>query len=182
MDLTIRSLKNGQDYQRTICPLKIYISTQSGRQYILGYHYIGKHMMFYRLDAVKKVTFGNVEKQYDKYIGYWEKFDQNLWGVSTGPEYNLDHIEVSIHHGPGEEYILQRLEREKRHGRIEVIDDFTCKFVADVYDASELLPWLRTFIGRIVDLQCSNKFVVDTFYEDLSRINAMYGGGKDAVQ
>ena len=182
VDLTIRSLKNGQDYQRTICPLKIYISTQSGRQYILGYHYIGKHMMFYRLDAVKKVTFGNVEKQYDKYIGYWEKFDQNLWGVSTGPEYNLDHIEVSIHHGPGEEYILQRLEREKRHGRIEVIDDFTCKFVADVYDASELLPWLRTFIGRIVDLQCSNKFVADTFYEDLSRMNAMYGGGKDAVQ
>ena len=36
VELTIRSLRNSRDYQRTICPLKIYISTQSGRQYVLG--------------------------------------------------------------------------------------------------------------------------------------------------
>ena len=180
--LTIRSLKTSQDYERTICPLKIYVSTQSGRQYILGYHYLGKHMMFYRLDAVKKVALGNVEKQYAKYIGYWEKFGQNLWGVSTGAEHTLDHIEMTIRHNPGEEYILQRLEREKRHGRIEIVDDFTCKFVADVYDASEMLPWLRTFIGRITDLQCSNQFVTNTFHEDLQRMHTMYGGDANAVQ
>ena len=108
-------------------------------------------------------------------MGYQEKFDQHLWGVSTGPDHNLDHIEISIHFGPGEEFILQRLEREKRHGRVE-------KFVADVYDASEMLPWLRTFIGRIVDLQCSSQFAVDTFSEDLARMNAMYGGDINAVQ
>ena len=182
VELTIRSLRNSREYQRTICPLKIYISTQSGRQYVLGYHYRGRHMMFYRLDAIKKVAIGNLEKHYDKYMAYQEKFDQNLWGVSTGPEHNLDHIEMTIYHGPGEEFILQRLDREKRHGRIEIIDDHTCKFVADVYDASEMLPWLRTFIGRIEDLQCSNQFVTKTFYEDLNRMNAMYGGDDDAVQ
>lgn len=181
VELTVRSLRNSRDYQRTICPLKVYISTQSGRQYVLGYHYRGRHMMFYRIDAIKKVAIGNVEKHYAKYMGYQEKFDQYLWGVSTGPEHNLDHIEMTIYYGRGEEYILQRLDREKRHGRIEIVDDHTCKFVADVYDASEMLPWLRTFIGRIVDLQCTNKFVMKTFYDDLNRMNSMYGGDDNAV-
>ena len=182
VELTLKNLRSGRSYQRTVCPLNIYVSTQSGRQYLLGYHYRGKHMAFFRIDAIKKVVIGNIERHYTKYVGYQEKFDQHLWGISTGAEHNLDHIEMMIHHGPGEEFILQRLNREKRHGHIEIIDDHTCKFVADVYDASEMLPWLRTFIGRIVSLQCSNQFVVKTFYEDLERMNAMYGGGSHAVQ
>jgi len=182
VDLTVRNLRNRQEYCCTICPLKIYISTQTGRQYVLGYHDQGKHMAFYRLDAITKVVLGNIEPNYDKYIGYQKKFDQNLWGVSTGPEYNLDHIEMTIHFDRSEKYILKRLDREKRHGHIEIIDDHTCRFVADVYDASEMIPWLRTFIGRITDLKCSNSYVIKTFYEDMDRMNAMYGGGEDAVQ
>ena len=181
VELSVCSLRSGRDYQRTVCPLKIYISTQSGRQYLLGYHYRGRHLTFFRLDAIKKVTAGSVENQYEKYVGFQQKFDEHLWGVSTGPDYNLDHIEMTIHFDPGEEFILHRLDREKRHGRIELLDDQTCRFIADVYDASEMLPWIRTFIGRIVDLQCSSKFVVNTFYEDLRHMEAIYGGETDAV-
>lgn len=182
VELAIKSLRSGRDYRRTVCPLKIYSSTQSGRQYLLGYHYSGRHMVFFRLDAIKKVTAGNVEKHYSKYLGYQEKFDRHLWGVSTGPDYNLDHIEMTVHFDPGEEFILQRLEREKRHGTVERLDAETYRFSADVYDASEMLPWLRTFIGRIVDLTCTSQFVVDTFREDLARMEALYGGDDDAVQ
>ena len=182
VELSVCSLRSGKDYRRTVCPLKIYISTQSGRQYLLGYHYRSRQMTFLRIDAVRKVTPGNTEKQYEKYLGFQRKLDEYLWGVSTGPNYNLDHIEMTIRFGSGEEYILQRLEREKRHGRVEILDEHTCRFIADVYDASEVLPWIRTFIGRIVDLQCSSEFVVNTFYEDLRRMNAVYGGEPDAVQ
>ena len=181
VELFICSLRNGRDYQRTVCPLKIYSSTQSGRQYLLGYHYRGRHLTFFRLDAIKKVTAGSVEKQYEKYLGFQQKFDEHLWGVSTGQDYNLDHIEMTIHFDPGEDFILHRLDREKRHGRLEILDEQTCRFVADVYDASEMLPWIRTFIGRIVDLQCSNKFVVKTFNDDLRHMEAIYGGETDAV-
>ena len=180
-ELVIRNLRNDREYQRTICPLKIYISTQSGRQYLLCYHYRGRHMVFFRLDAIKKVSIGNVEKHYDKYLGYQENFDQHLWGVSTGPDHNLEHIEMTIHFGHGEEFVLQRLKREKRHGTVELLDAQTCRLTADVYDASEMLPWVRTFLGRIVDLKCSNPFVKNMFYEDLRRMNAMYGGGEHAV-
>ncbi|MDO4314861.1 MAG: WYL domain-containing protein [Oscillospiraceae bacterium] len=182
VELTLKSLRSGPDYRRTVCPLKLYISTQSGRQYLLGYHYRGKRMTFFRLDAIRKVAAGNVEKRYEQYMDRLEKFDQHLWGVSTGPDHNLDHIEMTVRVDPGEAFIRQRLEREKRHGTVETVDDHTCRFTADVYDAAEMLPWLRTFIGRIVDLKCSNPSVADTFREDLNRMNAMYGGDDVAVQ
>ena len=89
---------------------------------------------------------------------------------------------MTIHIDSGELFILQRLEREKRNGRIERIDDNTYRFIADVYDASEMLPWIRTFIGRIVNLSCTNQYVSKTFYADLDRMNALYGGDKDAIQ
>ena len=180
--MTVRSLRNGDDHSRTVCPLKIYISTQSGRQYLLGYHYRGRRMAFFRLDAIQSVTPGSAEPNYETYLGYQQKFDEHLWGVSTGPDYNLDHIEMTIRFADDEQYILQRLEREKRHGRVELLDANTCRFTADVYDASEMLPWLRTFIGRIADLQCSSEFVLKTFHEDLAQMQSMYGGARDAVQ
>ena len=182
VELTIQSLRNGYQYRRTVCPLKIYVSTQSGRQYLLGYDSRGRRMAFFRLDAVKKVTIGNEDRQYGIYLEYQARFDQHLWGVSTGAGHSLEHIEMTVCFGPGEDFIVQRLEREKRHGTVEVLDGRTCRFTADVYDASELLPWLRTFIGRIVELKCSNPLVTDIFYEDLRRMCALYGGGGDAVQ
>ena len=182
VELTVTGLRSGHDYQRTVCPLKIYVSTQSGRQYLLGYHYHKGHLIFLRLDAIKKVTAKNPDPHFDWYLEYQRTFDQNLWGVSTGVELELEHIEMTIRMEPGEEFLLQRLEREKRHGTVERLGEHLCKFSADVYDAFEMLPWLRTFIGRIVSLQCSNQFVVDQFYEDLRCMDALYGGDDDAVQ
>ena len=182
VELTARNLRNGFEYRRTVCPLKLYISTQSGRQYLLGYYYRGRRMAFFRLDAVKKVTIGGEERRFDTYLEYQSQFDRHLWGVSAGAGHGLEHIEMTVRFGPGEDFIVQRLEREKRHGTVEVLDSHTCRFTADVCDASELLPWLRTFIGRIVELKCSNPFVTDTFSEDLRRMSALYGGGGDAVQ
>ena len=182
VELEVKSLRSDRDYHRTVCPLKIYVSTQSGRQYLLGYHYRGRRMMFYRLDAIKKVTAGSVESYYGKYLECQKKFDRHLWGVSTGVDHSMDHIEMTVHFDPDEAFILRRLQREKRHGTVELLDARTCRFSADVYDASELLPWLRTFIGRVTDLKCTNQFVVDTFRKDLARMEALYGGGGDAVQ
>lgn len=81
----------------------------------------------------------------DKYRAFHDKFKQNLWCVSTGAGYSLDHIEMSIHVGKREGYILDRLEREKRCGWIEIVDEHTYKFVADVYDVAEMLIRILSF-------------------------------------
>jgi hypothetical protein len=71
------------------------------------------------------------------------------------------------------------LEREKRCGQVEQISDNLWRFIADVYDAQEMLPWLRTFIGRIVSLSCTNKAVEERFFTDLESLAALYGGDGD---
>ena len=181
VELEVHSLRSGSTFSRTVCPLKIYVSAQTGRQYLLGYFFRARWMIFYRLDTIKKAAPGAVEPKYARYLTFAHNFDRNLWGVSAGPEADLDHIEMTLRIGPGEEHIFQRLEREKRHGTVERLSKDTCRFSADVYDASEMLPWLRTFTGRITNLRCIRPFVVELFREDLARMEALYGGDAHAV-
>lgn len=181
VELSVRNLQSDEIRQRTVFPLKIYISTQTGRQYLLCYHYRAKHLAFIRIDSIRKVQPGNFEKKHEIYEGYYTRFREHLWGVSIGPGHNMDHIEMTIHVDEGEDHIPQRLKREKRNGIVDQLDERTWKYSADVYDASEMMPWLRTFIGRIVDLKCTDQAVVDTFYADLHEMLRMYGGDDHAV-
>ena len=87
-----------------------------------------------------------------------------------------------IHAEAEEDYVVRRLNREKRCGRVEELGDGNWRFAADVFDALELLPWIRSFTGRIVSLKCSNPEVPRRFYGDLETMRAMYGGDADAVQ
>ena len=181
VELTIFSRRKKQELKHQIFPVRFYFSTQSGRQYVLGYHYRYNKPMFFRLDSIRRVKALEVEKDPEKYEGYWREFDKYLWGVSPG-EHSLDHLEMLIHAEPDEGFIVERLEREKRHGRVEQVDESTWKFTADVYDAAEMLPWIRTFTGRIDRLECSSEQVVNRFREDLAAMARMYGGDGHAVQ
>ena len=41
---------------------------------------------------------------------------------------------------------------------------------ADAYDASELIPWIRTFICRIQDIHFSNTELQMQFHKDLEEM------------
>ena len=162
----------------TVYPLKIFVSTQGGRQYLLCYHFRFHKLMFFRIDYIYAVEPLDPEPNHERYAGYFEKFQSHLWGTSSGTGFNVDHLEMTVTYGPGEEFIPKRLEREKRNGTVEILDDRTCRYSTDVYDASELIPWLRTFIGRIVKLECSDSTVVERFWSDLEKMSALYGGDR----
>lgn len=182
IELTCFVVRRGELRQHSVLPMKIYVSTQSGRHYLLSYHYRLRRPMFFRIDNIRKVKIGPVENDLEKHTGFYNKFTENLWGVSIGSDYSLDHVEMTVHVGKNEGFIVDRLEREKRRGRVEAVDAYTYRFTADVYDATEMLPWIRTFIGRIISFECSNEFTKQRFYEDLNAMKALYGGGADAVQ
>ena len=174
-ELTIFSRRKKQELKHPVYPMRLYFSAQTGRQYILGYHYSYGKPMFFRLDSIRRIRPLDTDPDPGKYESFWKDFDRHLWGVSTG-EHTLDHIEMLVHAGPDEGFIADRLNREKRHGTVEQVDDETWKFTADVYDASEMMPWLRTFIGRIVKLECSNASITRLFRDDLEKMRRMYGG------
>ena len=93
----------------------------------------------------------------------------------------LDHVEMDLRVGYRENFIVNRLLREKRCGNVEQVDEQTVRFAADVYAAVELVPWMRTFLGGIVRLECSDPAVTEKFYEDVERMEKLYGGEGDAV-
>lgn len=68
-----------------------------------------------------------------------------------------------------------RLLREKRCGQVERIDAHTSRFTAEVYDSSELVPWIRTFICRITSIHFSNEALERRFLGDLAAMYRIYG-------
>ena len=102
-----------------------------------------------------------------------------MWGVSAkrglGEAEHLQHVDFTVKVDHGEDHIVRRLYREKRIGEIEKLDDNTYRFSADVYDSSEMIPWIRTFICRIVKMNFSNRSVENQFKKDLDAMYWMYG-------
>ena len=163
-----------------VLPLKIYVSTQSGRRYVMGWFFKANRIIFCRLDNLEQVLEPKDLPDYDKFMAKAEAMEQHLWGVSMNRigedgEIKLEHVELVVRLGEDEPYILQCLEREKRCGEVTMLSEGRYQFTADVRDAGELLPWLRTFIGRIESFSCSNKKIEERFWRDMEAVYAMYG-------
>lgn len=180
--LTIIGKKSNRFYEKTIVPLRIFIGVQSGRQYLLGYQRNIKRITSFRLDYIFSVEKITVADDYIELCKILERMQKNMWGVSTeGQGGRTEHIEFTIKYNKGEEYIYQRLEREKRCGTVEKTDDYSCRFSADVFDTNEMMPWLRTFICRITEIHFSNKTLEKRFKADIEEMYKLYGldGGAD---
>jgi hypothetical protein len=115
-----------------------------------------------------------------------DRMQGKMWGVSVkrnkfGVE-RLERVEFTVRVEDGEEFIVKRLEREKRIGSVERIDAHTYRFCAELYDSSEIVPWVRSFICRITDMKFSNAAQERKFYEDLEQMYKMYNIEEEAAQ
>ena len=164
-----------------IIPLRFMISVQGGRRYMAAYSIRSKAILSFRLDYIKAVKRLEAAEEYDTHVKRLEEILQNTWGISFGKGVHLERVRMLLDIPPNEEYILQRIRREGRNGVLSSVGKNTYQYEIFVYDATELLPWLRTFIGRIISLECDNKAVVRTFYKDLDALYSMYGGDSDAI-
>ena len=117
--------------------------------------------------------------RFDELRAELDRMQSKMWGVSVkrnkwGNEH-LEHVEFTIRVEEGEDYIVKRLYREKRVGTVEKLDEHTYRFYADVYDSSEMIPWVRTFICRIIKMNFSNRTIENQFKNDLKEMYRMYG-------
>lgn len=168
--------KTGKEKRSRVVPLKIFCSVQTGRQYLLGYRTDSGSITPYRLYYIVRVEKEEPCPQFNRLREKLERLRGHMWGVRCHQQENrLERVEFTVRVGPGEDHILQRLEREKRCGRVERLDERTCRFSAEVYDTGEMIPWIRTFIGRIVRLRFSNRTWENQFREDLEALYRLYG-------
>ncbi len=187
-ELTLHDLNRNtrKAHECQVVPLKIFVSTQSGRNYLLGWDKKSKNIQSWRIDFVTKVQLGEPVVDFYEWQAQLAQMQKHMWGIScrATAKRPLEHVEFTVHAGPAEGYIPERLEREKRCGQVTRIDDWTYRFTADVYDTMEMLPWLRTWICRIESMKLDNKRVEEQFKQDLEAMYALYDmepeGGEDA--
>ena len=175
--VTISNMSRRRDMPRRnrIVPLRVFISVQSGRQHLFAYLPEYNSFTSYRVDYLSNVKLEDPTPRFDELRTELDRMQGKMWGVSVkrnkwGIEH-LEHVEFTVKVDDNEEYIIRRLEREKRVGTVEKLDENTYLFSADVYDSSEMIPWIRTFICRIVKMNFSNRSVENQFKKDLE---AMY--------
>ncbi|MBQ8159917.1 MAG: WYL domain-containing protein [Clostridia bacterium] len=178
--VTRRSRNSGRETRHLLVPLRVMISVQSGRQYLMAYSEDACRIRSFRIDGIISVLAGEICGQFDELRTRLRAMEPHLFGVSTGSRGGeaLQHVDFTVRYRPEEEYIYQRLLRERRCGTVERLSDTESRFSADVYDASELVPWMRTFLCRLVEYHFSDKALEAQFREDLETMYRMYGVGE----
>lgn len=172
--------KKGEPRKIRIIPLRIFISVQGGRQHLLAYQAEYNRISSFRLDYLSDIKAEEPSPRFDELRAALDRMQEHMWGVSTGGrKRGTEHITFTVFVGCGEEHIVNRLLREKRIGTVERVDEQHYRFSADVADASELAPWIRTFLCRITELECSNTAVKERILGDLRRMYRMYGVEED---
>ena len=164
--------------QYAALPIRIYMSNENGREYLLSWNEKTDRFYFSRLDRIVWIRQLGEDPRWDAVRDQFDREHKNrLWGVSFGgldAEMRVEHLEMEIRADESEAYILRRLEREKRCGTITKTGPDRYLFSADVYDTMEILPWICTFTGRIVRLECDNPEVLRKYHEYLAQMAAGY--------
>lgn len=159
--------------QQTILPLYILQSAQDGRMYLLGWGRRQCSFQCCRLDRISKVRLGKPAEDFAEHRATYDASCAHRWGVSHMGKV-LHRVSFTIRAMPYEEHARRRLYRERRCGKVEELEDCLLRFTAELYDPMELLPWLRTFMGRIVSFESDSELLTRRFREDLAEMVGMY--------
>ncbi len=168
------SKKNTVIKAHRVIPLKVYVSVQGGRNYLLCKLSDSGHISSFRLDYIKNVKLFENISDFELHQSEFADRYKHIWGVVCNVSRALEHIEFDIYVDSFEGYIVRRLYREKRCGHIIKLDEHNYRFIADVYDVREMLPWIRSFFGRILRIYCTDEEIVKSLKEDIDEMSKYY--------
>ncbi|MBR6401596.1 MAG: WYL domain-containing protein [Firmicutes bacterium] len=168
-------------------PLCIFCSVQTGRRYLAAYIPEYRRFHSFRLDRIKNVK---PKEAFPEYDSIYEKFLANTkrcFGVSFGSRHEWGYTEplkITFYiDEKNEEYVLNRLLREKRCGTLEKAAENTYILTLDVFDPNEAMHWAKSFIGRILRIEGGSDEIRRRFYNDIKRMYNIYGDDKiDDIQ
>ena len=163
--------KGNDPYNISFNPLKIMVSVKTGRQHVV---YAGDNGIdICRIDYLFNVKETKGSWLTDNTDNELADFLSGIWGVS-GKKGELKSISIDIRIEEDESYVLRRLLSEKRCGDVKKVDDDIYRFTARIRDKEEMLPWIRTFIGRITDIKCDAPEVIKELKRSLYELSDIY--------
>lgn len=177
-----------QENRQTVTPLHILRSVQDGRTYLLAVSCRNRSFLSCRLDrisAVKPVRRDrspeDASKELQALREAYAATKQHRWGASMIGK-TPQRISFTIRVSPWEQHVRRRMYRECRSGRVEELEGGLMRFTAELCDLTEILPWVRTFIGRITAFDCENESITQRFMNDLAQLGDIYGSPADAAE
>lgn len=172
---TYSSAKSNEAATVRCVPLRIFISVQTGRRWVAAQG--SKRMALFRLDRIHDVEPHEVCPQFEALRDRLSSLSGHIWGASLGAG-RTSRVSFTLRLARGEEYMLTKLEREKRCGIVEILDstdeETLVRFTAKVFDSTELIPWIRSFTGFICAIDIADKKVEQTLLSDLEQMYALY--------
>ena len=153
--LNILTRVYGVDVVATVLPLRILLNPQNGREYAACYDMEKDSFSNCRLDQIvtmESAGTGYDEQQFQQLLQTVNTRLQQSWNVNFYHHEKPQRIELVVHVEDNEQFILTRLKREGHGGSVEYIGNQMYRYRHAVYDPSEAVPWLKSFIGRIVSV------------------------------
>jgi predicted DNA-binding transcriptional regulator YafY len=161
-------------------PCKILSSVQTGRRYIGMTDKAEKDgFTARRLDYINCVEMGDAigAQTYSATLRRFDAALEKAWGVSFGisrkPETPESVVMTLYIDEKTEKFVLDRLEREGRKGKIERLRENVFSYSNEVWDSNEMMPFIVSFMGRIVSLDCEET-TKQRFHEEFELMTSMY--------
>lgn len=170
-----KSSRSGNIAIITGIPLKIFVSTRTGRRYLCISQADRRRFLNVRLDSMADVKLMDICRDYEKRQTQLANNLDRCWGVSFGGDSRLEEVCIKIYIDENREsYILDRLCRESRGGEVQKIREHEYLYSGAFFDTNELLSWVKTFTGRILDIQGSNQCAILKITRDWEKMYEMY--------
>lgn len=178
VEVTVLNPANGE-VRRVNTPIRIYVSTETGREYAVMWSHSEEKFFLTRIDRIMEVTRLEENPRWDQLSEVFSTQQAPyIWGMSSrsaGGVQQMQWLEMEIVFGPEEDFILQRLQREKRCASLTRLEEGRYLVRSEVFDAYEMMPWILTFTGRIARLDSSNSRVVEDYRAHLRSWEELYG-------
>lgn len=178
VEVTVLNPTNGE-VKRQNTPIKIYVSAETGREYVASWSHTEDRFFLTRIDRIMEVKMLEKNPQWEQLSKeFTEQQAPHIWGMSSrtaGGIQEMQWLEMEIVFEPNEQFILQRLKREKRCATLTRLEEGRYLVRAEVFDAYEMMPWILSFTGRIARLESSNLRVMEDYRAHLRSWEDLYG-------
>lgn len=161
-----------------VTPIQVRFSARDGRTYLVYYADDEKYKGFNiaNFENIVSVEKSDNCSYFDSLIEEYNSIKNRLWGKSIKIGINkTEHVDFTIQYEDSEIYIPQRLQREAFSGHIENNPNKNeATFSAELLDPQELIPWIRSYFGRITQFHFENKELQQQLEDEIKKMYAMY--------
>ena len=154
-----------------VTPIQIRYTARDGRAYLA---YKTDHFDIENFEKIVSAKKGDKCTSFSTRIKEFDSIKEHLWGKSSKMG-ELDPIKFTVQYDATEFYILKRLQREDFTRHIDVkANENKAIFSFAPFDSKELIPWIRSYFGRITHFHFKNEEFQQQLTDEIKKLYAIY--------